>query len=94
MLDQALIDLAEQTRRFEECRHMVETLRSENQRLSAALQQYTNAGGQHFVLCIATETGLLVINETSSLMLDAPRRVLTPGMLDLQSCTCSHAPSA
>jgi hypothetical protein len=44
MLDQVMVDLAETNRRFEECRHMVDALRSENQRLTAALQQYT--GGQ------------------------------------------------
>jgi hypothetical protein len=44
MLDQVMMDLAETNRRFEECRHMVDALRSENQRLTAALQQYT--GGQ------------------------------------------------
>lgn len=43
-LDQVMMDLNDTNRRFEECRHMVDALRAENQRLTAALQQYT--GGQ------------------------------------------------
>lgn len=43
-LDQVISDLNDTNRRFEECRHMVDALRVENQRLTAALQQYT--GGQ------------------------------------------------
>lgn len=44
MLDQVMMDLNETNRRFEECRHMVDALRAENQRLTAALQQYTSGG--------------------------------------------------
>ncbi|KAF8320658.1 hypothetical protein DL93DRAFT_2073277 [Clavulina sp. PMI_390] len=41
MLEQALANLDETNRQLEECRHIINALRSENQRLSAALQQYT-----------------------------------------------------
>ena len=43
MLDQAIADANESQRRYEECRHLVDALRLENQRLLAALEQYTSS---------------------------------------------------
>lgn len=43
LLEQVMADLAETNRRFDECRHMVDALRSENQRLSAENQRLSAA---------------------------------------------------
>ncbi len=43
MLEQAIADANEAQRRYEECRHLVDALRLENQRLLAALEQYAGS---------------------------------------------------
>lgn len=43
LFEQAMADLADTNRRYDECRHMVDALRSENQRLSAENQRLSAA---------------------------------------------------
>ncbi|KAF8325153.1 uncharacterized protein EI90DRAFT_3073114 [Cantharellus anzutake] len=54
LLDQAILDVNEARRRQNECQHLVDSLRLENQRLLAALQQYTtNPLAQEFPNTVA-----------------------------------------